>query len=81
MPEGTAKPAATRAPTDAQSPAEVPVKDLIAQMRTATLEKDVNALYVQAQPRCFGRDLDQLNYEFDTALQRLEEKTTDMFPA
>ena len=57
------------------------VKDLIAQMRTATLEKDVNALYVQAQPRCFGRDLDQLNYEFDTALQRLEEKTTDMFPA
>ena len=44
MPEGTAKPAATRAPTDAQSPAEVPVKDLITQMRTASSEKEINAL-------------------------------------
>jgi hypothetical protein len=57
------------------------VKDLITQMRTASSEKEINALYVQAQPLCFGRDLDQLNYEFDTALQRLEVNTKDMFPA
>ena len=80
-PEGAAKPAAARVSSDSQSPAEVPVKDLITQMRTASSEKEINALYVQAQPLCFGRDLDQLNYEFDTALQRLEVNTKDMFPA
>lgn len=49
-------------------------------MRAVATEAELNALYLEGQKLCSGREIDELNFAYERALTRIEETTTDMFP-
>ena len=38
-------------------------------------------LYLKAKPLCSGREEDDLNYQYDMAIKRTEEKQKEFFPS
>jgi hypothetical protein len=56
------------------------LKDVLAQMRTAADEREINDLYIKAQPHCMGRDFQELDLAFDAASERIRANS-DMFPS
>lgn len=50
------------------------LQDLLADMRNATSEQEISDLYLKAKPLCSGREEDDLNYQYDMAIKRTEEK-------
>lgn len=61
-------------------PEEFNLKDVLAQMRVASTDREINDLYIKAQQHCVGRDFQELDYAFDAASKRLKEPE-DMFPS
>lgn len=50
-------------------------------MRNATSEQEISDLYLKAKPLCSGREEDDLNYQYDMAIKRTEEKQKEFFPS
>lgn len=57
------------------------LQDLLAEMRNATSEQEISDLYLKAKPLCSGREEDDLNYQYDMAIKRTEEKQKEFFPS
>ena len=50
-------------------------------MRIATTETVISDLYLKAKPLCSGREEDDLNYQYDMAIKRMDEKQREFFPS
>ena len=50
-------------------------------MRIATTETVISDLYLKAKPLCSGREEDDLNYQYDMAIKRIEEQPQELFPS
>ena len=81
MPTGKPQPATAAAkPSAKQQQAPTPLQSVEAKMRAVATEAELNALYLEGQKLCSGREIDELNFAYERALTRIEETTTDMFP-
>lgn len=67
-------------PSAKQQQAPTPLQSVEAKMRAVATEVELNALYLEGQKLCSGREIDELNFAYERALTRIEETTTDMFP-
>lgn len=81
VPTGKPQPATAAAkPSAKQQQAPTPLQSVEAKMRAVATEAELNALYLEGQKLCSGREIDELNFAYERALTRIEETTTDMFP-
>ena len=67
-------------PSAKQQQAQTPLQSVEAKMRAVATEVELNALYLEGQKLCSGREIDELNFVYERALTRIEETTKDMFP-
>ena len=57
------------------------LQEMLVAMRTAKTEVEVNDLYLKAKPLCSGRENDDLNFQYEEAIKRIEEKAPELFPS
>lgn len=78
-------PRAAQAPAQAPKTAAkvqgaTPLQDVMSRMRSVGSEQELNALYLEGQKHCSGREIDDLNFAFETAARRIDESLKDLFP-
>lgn len=68
-----AAPAPASRTASRQPKGPTPLLEVQSRMRVANTEEELNALYLEGQKLCSGREIDDLNFSYETALRRIED--------